>query len=245
MHHKLGVVFQSIFKNLIVIFFLLSCIIYFIHYLIFQDYYYIFKILIAQLGFLPISTLLVTLVLNKFLSVRQEKERMNKLNMVIGTFFSEMGNELLRKAVRSQECLKGKQKEYYITNNWKKQDFVNLKKVVQEQSFQCHFDIDGMKNMKEFLINKREFMLQLLQNPSLLEHQSFTELLQAVFHLAEECIHRNDMDSLCSEDFKHLEGDLSRVYQSLILEWIQYLQHLQSDYPYLFSLAIRMNPWNE
>ena len=25
-------------------------------------------------------------------------------------------------------------------------------------------------------------------------------------------------------------------------EWINYMRHLQNDYPYLFSLAVRLNP---
>jgi len=30
----------------------------------------------------------------------------------------------------------------------------------------------------------------------------------------------------------------------LLQEWLSYLQHLQVDYPYLFSLAARTNPFD-
>ncbi|MCK9307071.1 MAG: hypothetical protein M0P17_06030, partial [Methanoculleus sp.] len=47
-----------------------------------NTYQYIFN----ALGFLPINVLLVTLILNQLLSVRAKRERLEKLNMVIGTF---------------------------------------------------------------------------------------------------------------------------------------------------------------
>ena len=55
-------------------------------------YTYIFN----ALGFLPINVMLVTLILNRLMSVRAKRERLEKLNMVIGTFFSEVGVELLK-----------------------------------------------------------------------------------------------------------------------------------------------------
>ncbi|HNJ81299.1 MAG TPA: hypothetical protein PLK38_07025, partial [Methanoregulaceae archaeon] len=43
-----------------------------------------------SLGFLPISAFLVTIILNELLTRRSRRERLEKLNMVIGTFFSEV-----------------------------------------------------------------------------------------------------------------------------------------------------------
>jgi hypothetical protein len=36
------------------------------------------------------------------------------------------------------------------------------------------------------LLSKRDFLVALMENPNLLEHESFTDLLWAVFHLVEE-----------------------------------------------------------
>ena len=30
----------------------------------------------------------------------------------------------------------------------------------------------------------------------------------------------------------------------LVREWLSYMEHLKSDYPYLFSLAVRTNPFD-
>ncbi|WP_144277119.1 hypothetical protein [Chlorobium sp. KB01] len=43
-------------------------------------------------------------------------------------------------------------------------------------------------------------------------------------------------------DREYLNGDIKRVFVHLIREWILYMQHLKEDHPYLFSLAVRLNP---
>ena len=45
-------------------------------------------------------------------------------------------------------------------------------------------------------------------------------------------------------DRKHLAGDMERVYGRLINQWTGYMKHLKEDYPYLFSLAMRTNPFD-
>jgi hypothetical protein len=77
-----------------------------------------------------------------------------------------------------------------------------------------------------------------------LEHESFTELLWAVFHLAEELSHRSMIKDLPDTDYVHLNGDIKRVYQLLVREWLSHMEHLKQVYPYLFSLAVRTNPFD-
>ena len=45
-------------------------------------------------------------------------------------------------------------------------------------------------------------------------------------------------------DIAHLAGDMTRAYKLLVFEWLLYMRHLQKNYPYLFSLAVRMNPFD-
>lgn len=101
-----------------------------------------------------------------------------------------------------------------------------------------------MDCLKGFLVARRNFMLGLLENPNLLEHDGFTELLWAVFHLLEELQAREKLTGLHEADLDHLSGDIRRAYTHLLKQWVTYLQHLKSDYPYLFSLAVRNNPLN-
>jgi hypothetical protein len=95
------------------------------------------------------------------------------------------------------------------------------------------------------LSGKRDFLLRLLQNPNLLENDSFTNLLWAVFHLLEELHFRPSFENLPDTDLDHLSGDMKRTYTQIVTEWLSYMQHLKHHYPYLFSLAVRTNPFAE
>ena len=102
-----------------------------------------------------------------------------------------------------------------------------------------------MEEMESFLTEKRDFLMRLLENPNLLEHKAFTDLLQSVCHLTQELSLREDLARLPDSDHEHLEGDIKRVYSLLIREWVDYMKHLKDKYPYLFSLAMRTNPFDQ
>jgi voltage-gated potassium channel len=38
---------------------------------------------------------------------------------------------------------------------------------------------------------------------------------------------------------------MNRAYVALTGQWLDYMLHLRRDYPYLYSLATRTNPFNE
>jgi hypothetical protein len=97
--------------------------------------------------------------------------------------------------------------------------------------------------LRDFLAEQRAFMLGLLENPTLLEHERFTDLLWAVFHLQEELCARQALEGLSEPDRAHLAVDFDRAYSALLIQWLEYLIHLRRDYPYLFSFAARTNPW--
>jgi hypothetical protein len=86
--------------------------------------------------------------------------------------------------------------------------------------------------------------MKLLENPNLLEHESFTDMLLAVSHLGEELAMRKDMTQISEKDTDHLSIDIRRAYAALVAEWLGYMQRLKKEYPYLYSLAVRTNPFN-
>ena len=123
---------------------------------------------------------MVTLIIHELLSRHKRSKRMQKLNMVVGAFFSEIGTSLLR----------------------------------------------------------------LMENPNLLEYERFTNLLMATFHLMEELVARAGNDALPESAVRHLSGDVDRVCGQLAGFWLDYMKYLKASYPYLFSLAVRMNPFD-
>jgi len=222
----------------------LSALVYFIHYFIFRDAHHIFIYLIGDIAFVFFEVLLVTLVLHQLLHHREKKAMLNKLNMVIGAFFSEVGRELLKTfSAFDVEAFKITQK-LVITNEWSEREFFKISRSVKNHTYNIDSKRGDLENIKNFLKEKRQFLLNLLENPNLLEHESFTNLLWAVFHLTEELIYRRSLNGLPETDYQHLAGDIKRVYHLLIAEWLDYMKHLKVNYPYLFSLALRTNPFD-
>jgi hypothetical protein len=72
-----------------------SFVLYLIHFAWFRDLQHIWFWSFTSLAFLPISALVVTLLINRVISARDKALRLDKLNMLIGVFFSNVGNELL------------------------------------------------------------------------------------------------------------------------------------------------------
>ena len=222
----------------------LSAFFYLLNYLIYQDVHYMLRLFLAQLGFLPISVLLVTIIINQLLSLHAKRSKLAKLNMVIGAFFSEVGLDLL-KALSSYDTDNDNfHKQIKTISDWPPEAFLAFQKDLPNHRFAFEIDGDKLQFLRSFLLGKRDFLLRLLENPNLLEHDAFSNLLLAVFHLTEELAQRHHLADLSDADRKHLEGDLRRVYLRLIGAWLDYMQHLQEKYPYLFSLALRTNPFD-
>ncbi len=188
--------------------------------------------------------------MNGPLASEKNSNLLQKLNMVIGSFYSEMGTDLLRGISDFDSKTKKIRKKLVIKNDWTKKDFIDASEEIKRFDYNIYLGNDNpesiiyLQNLKEFLVDKREFMLRLLANPNLMEHDTFTDLLWAVFHLTEELESRDDLSDLPMADYTHLAGDTERAYGLMVYEWLQYMEHLMEDYPYLFSLAIRTNPFD-
>ncbi len=223
---------------------LLSACLYLIHYAIFRDSQHIFIYLLGDIAFLPIEVLFVTLIIDRVLTERERRSRLEKLNLVIGAFFSEMGSQLLKHLAsfdlncnQLRDCMN-------LGPEWKLEEFEIAREKAATHDCMIGRNDDDLDDLRGFLLSRRSFMLTLLENPSLLEHETFTDLLWAVFHLTEELKYRTMLDKLPEMDHQHLCSDIARAYGLLIREWLAYMKHLKSNYPYLYSLAERTSPFN-
>jgi voltage-gated potassium channel len=175
---------------------------------------------------------------------RRDKElRQEKLNMIIGLFFSEIGTRLLRLLADSDPDIDALIVE---DSAWAKQGAKRESRQGRHSGHSFAIDITRAKlsEMRGLLDEKGDLLLRLLENPTLLEHESFTELLRAIFHLRDELLNRQDLESLPPADKRHLEGDMERIYKLIAAHWSSYMDYLSANYPYLFSLAKRTNPFD-
>lgn len=224
---------------------LLSATLYTVHYAIFRNAHHIFIYLVGDIAFIPLEVLFVALIVDQLLKMRERSITLEKLNMVIGAFFSEVGTELLRAICAFDENADEKREALALTGGWSAEDFAEIRKKLRSLEFKVDSRNCDLSALKGMLVAKRDFMVRLLENPLLLEHESFTDLLWAVFHLTEELEHRTDFSTLPQSDLAHLSGDQSRVYGLLVGQWLDYMGHLRKNYPYLYSLAARLNPFDQ
>jgi len=228
----------------------LSLILYFSNYILFGDLEHTLFYLDIELAFVPLEVLFVVLIIEWAIGEREKKNLLQKLNMVIGSFFSEVGITVINGISSFDPDIEKIREHLILSDSWEKKDFLDASEAIK--NFDYTLDIGKnnpesiiyLQDLKEFLIEKREFMLRLLGNPNLLEHDSFTDLLWAIFHLTEELENRKDLADLPEADYRHLAGDVERAYSLIIKEWLQYMEHLMENYPYMFSLSLRTNPFN-
>jgi hypothetical protein len=205
-----------------------------------DTFFYLFQ----DLAFVPIQVLLVTLIINQLLTVREKRNLIKKLNMVIGVYFSEVGTDLLRLFYKFEPNAKEIKKELIIDHTWSGRHFSEQAKIFRDYDYKIQIEPETLMELKGLLLNRRPFLMTLLENPNLLEHDSFTDVLLAVFHVTDELASRPSLDNLPKPDLIHLKGDIRRALGLLISEWLHYLRHLKEDYPYLYSLEIRKNPFD-
>ncbi len=220
----------------------LSAIIYVLHYIIFHDPHHIFIYMMGDLAFLPLEVLIVGIVVERILSRREMEEKFQKLNMVVGAFYSEIGNNLLTLLIQASNQKDNVIEKINVNAKWTGADFKKAHNLVDKMSPLTFENLDT-NGLKAFLISKRPFMLTLIENPNLLEHERFTDLLLSVFHLTEELESRPSVTDLPEKDLAHIYGDINRADKHLIFEWLEYMHHLKSNYPFLYSHYLRIHPF--
>jgi hypothetical protein len=236
--------FKTWYYIIAIILILFSAIFYLIQIAIFHKSEDTFFYMLQDLSFVPVQVLIVTLILDRLLKKREKQSLLNKMNMVIGVFYNEIGNELLDLLNRFTVNFEKLSSQLQISVLWGEKDFKIKMKDFAIHPEDLKLNSEDLTILKEYLVLKKQGLLNMLANPNLLEHDSFTNLLWAVFHVADELMHRKNFDNLPQTDISHLKGDLLRAYKLIVHEWLAYMKHLKKDYPYLFSIAIRTNPFN-
>jgi hypothetical protein len=164
--------------------------------------------------------------------------------MVIGIFFSKMGIGLLQHLSIFDRNTASNRDHLIFTNDWDKKAFGKALAMIKKVPCDINSRSGNLENLRYFLNGEKDFLLTLLGNPNLLEHENFTDLLWAVTHLSEELALRGDLGKLSEADYSHISVDITRSYVLLLSEWLTYMGHLKNNYPHLFSLAMRTNPFN-
>ena len=222
----------------------ISLCLYFLFYVLFHELEFIYHHFLVDLAFLPIEVFLVATIFEKLMGRREEEARRERMHMVIGSFFYEIGTDLVRSFATYNHKANKSEYDYNLNQSWTKADFTRFKNNLDKIVPELKVDATQLTELKELLIAKRDYLLRFMENDNLMESEHFSQLLLAVFHLFEELQLRPDLHNLKPGDYAHLSGDVRRTYLLLNEQWIDYLFHIKENTPYLFSLAVRTNPFN-
>ena len=211
--------------------------------LIFHDMHESGFLFFQDLMFLPIHILLVTFVLDRILYAREKRERLEQMNIVIGAFFSEIGVDALRALNPYMADMDEIRALLDMTPDWRDKTFDDAAAAIKKRTFDVRSGAMPVDDLKAKLPPMRSYLLEMFSNPGLLEHDTFADMLWALYHLIDELDSRNGGSDLPKTDIEHIGGDIVRAYGRLVYEWVFYMKHLKARYPYLWSLAVRKNPF--
>jgi hypothetical protein len=221
---------------------LLAAALYAVQLLIFRDPHSTLFYLLQDVAFLPISVLVVTVIVAEALEWRERSALLHRLNMIIGAFFSETGYDLLRRLLAFDPGRAELTSAARPQPDWERAQFAAARRTLATWSPSCDARAGDLAGLGALLREHRHFMLALVENPGLLEHERFTELMWAVLHVDDELAARDSLTDLGAADLEHLGLDIGRAYTQLVRQWLDYMEHLSRHYPFLYSLAVRTSP---
>ncbi len=222
----------------------LAALLHYIHFMVFGEVSPLLSFLGKKIAFVPLEVLFITLIFHRLLGMHERSMLKKKMNMLSGAFFSEIGSDLIGVLHRAASIDPEQAQKVAVRNTWTKKDFDRATREIPGMKINIKTDTSILNELRELLTAKRQYLILLLGNPNLLEHESFSDMLWAAFHLSDELSRRPDLESLPQSDLDHLGNDARRVYVQLLLEWFSHLAHLKKAYPYLFSLEMRTNPFD-
>ncbi|WP_434799427.1 hypothetical protein [Terrisporobacter vanillatitrophus] len=212
----------------------LSVIMFLIHYLVFGQAVNTAYYSLMNLCFIPVNSLVVTLILERLIDYKAKQERMEKLSMLIGLFFTEVGYKLMHLIIKAD---KGGKNSITSFNN-----LDEVKNQVEIHNYNIDIEDIDLDKIMDILLENSNLLVNLISNENITEHEIFTDLLMSVIHLRDEIVfYKNDKNNQL--DLSHLKKDILRVYKNIAMQWVDYLKYLNKSYPFLYNNAIRLNPF--
>ncbi len=199
----------------------------------------VFLILTGVVTFVGVISSVVDLFFNR----KSEELRHKKLHVLIGIFFSEMGNALTHIISRADPEKEQLQAMFAEKKIWNSDMLATLNAYLATRQYALNREQMDLPALKTFLCQKKDVLLRLLEHPVLIDEEAFTELLRAIFHVYEEFYYRLDIKHLSEHDAHHIMHDIQRVYSAIGTQWGDYMIYLHANHPHLLLYSITLNPF--
>ena len=221
----------------------LSIILHFIHVIIFKDVHHTMIFWIADIAFIPMEVFFTTLIIERLLESREKKHHKEKLNMLVGVFYTEIGSQLLSTfAATDAKVISCKKLQITDSSVWDEIYYRKLKRYNREYDYTIPLTEIDFEQLKETLHANKNLLITLATNESLHDHETFTKLIMLLLHLKEELDMRTILE-LNQKEKDHLANDIAELYLYLTKEWCHYMHYLNQNYPGLFETAVMLSPF--
>ena len=222
----------------------LSLVLHYAHYLIFKDLHHTLVFLVGDIAFVPMDVFFTTVVLDKLLESREKNHLLEKLNMIIGIFYTEIGTKLLANIVNGDDNISDLRQDSCKDKVVEKICFEKLNDDIQKHNYKINASKLDLGVLKSILDDNRDLLITLISNESVLDHETFTETIMSLMHLKEEL---NSRYSTRIEEYEieHIQKDIEIAYKYLTIEWSKYMTYLKNNYPALFLKALINNPFDK
>ena len=227
----------------LVLLFSLSAAIYAAQIVLFHDRRDTLFYLLQDWAFLPAQIAVVSIVVGQVINAREKQDRLSKTRMLASSFFGDLGNDLLQLLLPCTCDFPQLVPLLQIGSDWKARDFQAASRALRSIDLHLSLTPENFSSLKSLLTDRRLPLLVIASNPALLEHEDFTDMLWAVFHMTDELTARDDLTVLAPDELSHLNADARRVLSSILVNWVCHMDNIRTEYPYLYSLAVRENPF--
>ena len=223
-------------KTIVILLAAASAAIYALQLILFHDWKDTAFYMLQDWAFLPIQIALVTVIVGRIMNEREKQARLDKTRILTSTFFSDLGTNLLDALVPHMKNREETASYLQSMDHWKGADFEAAAGTVRNTAIQMDLSVQDMINIRDLLNEKRMTLLVIASNPSLLEHEDFTDMLWAIFHLNDELVYRGQIDELPQTDLIHLNVDAERVLKETLVNWLCHLEFLHRNIRIFISL---------
>lgn len=218
-----------------------SAVLYFVNYLVFGDASHLIKGFTEELAFMPVYVFITAVVAERLLWQSEKNEISRRTNALVGTFFNEMGYDIFKILIKYDSNFALLKANIKFDNGWNPSTVKRIHKFAEDYTYGAPNGIGDILEFGDLLLAKKDFMLILMSNGSLIEKDEFSKLMLAINHIHEALKTMCDLSSMSKDLIDHLHDDLQNVYRYLIGVWASYLAIIDKEDQYLYKLAVEQS----
>lgn len=205
------------------------------------DLAYISKYFYIHLAFLPIHALVLGLILDELIQLREKMERRKRLNMFLGIFYRQMGIDIMLNLLNLVSNRDELEEQMLVDKSWNARRFAKARRDLHGFKLKMEPNPRMLAALMDTLVSREQEIIAMTRNPLMLEFESLHHCLLSLFHLIEEYHFRGPMDKLRPEVLKHLAQDAGKALTNLATLWVAYLEHLKDEHPVLFGFQVGLH----